>query len=179
MPAFISPGHIGYIDDIYPKSLVCFMKKIRLMYLTTQRFYKLSMCLASIWQQVMLTSYLLVIIRKEVEKVRTLTNNVESFKHIIMEQQKYLESMKRKEISSNIIVSGIPNEPLVVNDAVGNDDGKKVEMIFNHVNCNEKLNGEHKIINFPIREGSTTHSIKIQLANGKRAEEFYCSKSLC
>ena len=102
-----------------------------------------------------------------VGKLKTLSDNVESFKQIIMEQQKYLESLKSKEISSNIIVSGIPNESLVINDEEADDDAKKLDVIFNHMNCNEKLNGEHKVTSLPIREGATTHSVKIQLANAE------------
>ena len=43
------------------------------------------------------------------------------------------------------------------------DDNKKLDVIFSHINSSEILSGDHKIISFPLREGSNTHSLKIQL----------------
>ena len=102
------------------------------------------------------------------EKLKTASENNETFKRIILEQQKYLESMKRRELSTNIIVSGIPNEPVKINGGQeATDDKEKINLVFNHINCTNELKSDIKIISLPIRESSTTHSVKMQLSSSE------------
>ena len=95
-------------------------------------------------------------------KVNMMGNDIESLKRVILEQQKYLESAKKKEVSSNIIISGIPNAALTINGVEVTDNNEKLEKIFNHIGCIDKLSENSKITPLPVREGYVNHSIKMQ-----------------
>ena len=99
---------------------------------------------------------------KQEEQVATNGKDLSSLKKVIVEQQKYLEIVKKKELSNNIIVSGIPNDAFMLGDAEVNDDNGKLEAIFHHIDCLEVLSSSHKVISIPMREGAKAHSVKMQ-----------------
>ena len=65
-----------------------------------------------------------------------------------------MEGLKRKEASTNIIVSGIPNDVLNIGDDVNiTDDEGKIGAIFDHIGCADKLMNKHKTIRIPSAPG--------------------------
>ena len=100
-------------------------------------------------------------------KVDTIDKEVESLKRVILEQQKHMEIMKKKDTANNIVVNGIPNDPLVINDIEITDDNGKLQEIFRHIECVDKLSNDHKIIILPGRDDATTHSLKVQFTNNE------------
>ena len=104
--------------------------------------------------------------KENTEKVESLSTEVSTLKRVIQEQQKALEASRRKDLSKNIIVSGIPNDPwTLIDDVVISDDAGKLEEIFRHIDCSDKLSSEHKIISFPAQNGKSTHTLKVQFLN--------------
>ena len=110
-------------------------------------------------------------------KIESLSANLEleqssvtSLKKVILEQQKCLESIRKKELSNNAVISGIPNTPLVVNGREYESDTAKLEAIFGHMDCANLLLVEHKVLNMPVRDGSTTHTLKVQFDDKNNAK---------
>ena len=54
-------------------------------------------------------------------------DDIESLKRVLLEQQKYLESVKKKEVSCNIIISVIPNATLTINEIEVTENIEKLE----------------------------------------------------
>ena len=74
---------------------------------------------------------------------------------MLLEQQNYLELVKKKEISCNIIISAMPNAAVTINEVKVAENNEKLKEI-------DKLSDNNKIIPLPIREDSVDRSIKMQ-----------------
>ena len=96
------------------------------------------------------------------EKTKTISDEVTCLKNVILNQQKYLEALKRKETSKNLIISGIPIGDLRINNN-GNlsEEKDKLDAIFGHIGCSNELSMHsemHRITPYPQSE---TYSLKM------------------
>ena len=72
--------------------------------------------------------------RENASKVEEANNEMKCLKKVILNQQKYMEGLKRKETSRNIIISGIPNDELNMSkDETISDEKGKFDAIFGHI----------------------------------------------
>ena len=100
--------------------------------------------------------------RENATKVDQANDEIKWLKKVVLNQQKYMEGLKRKEASTNIIVSGIPNDVLNIGDDVNiTDDEGKIGTIFDHICCADKLMNKHKTIRIPSAPGKNTYYIKL------------------
>ena len=93
-------------------------------------------------------------------KVDAAVKDVDTLKNVIVHQQKYLEAIKRKEVENNVIIAGIPNDIMKLNNIEITDDDEKLVKIFDHIDCADKLS-DSKVIRLPTRNEAPTHSVKI------------------
>ena len=80
-------------------------------------------------------------------------------KDVVLEQQKYLESIRRKELSNMITISGIPTGVLKVNGHNCSTIEDKVKGILQFIGCNESL----KYGLLPIKENTNYEKIFVRL----------------
>ena len=108
------------------------------------------------------------------EKTKKAVKDVETLKLVIIEQQKFLEILRKKATSSNIVISGIPNDPWTLNNEVQlQDDNTKLEEIFRHIDCVDKLLAEHEITPFKSQEGKKTHMIKVKFTKPEIIKDIF------
>ena len=96
-------------------------------------------------------------------RCNNISGDVETLKHVILEQQKFMEVVKRKDVANNIIVSGIPNSTMKVNNIDIVDIKDKLGEVFSFIGCQDKLPEEKDVRYLPIHEESEYHSVKIRL----------------
>ena len=107
------------------------------------------------------------------KKLKSSIGEVECLKKVILEQQKYLETVKRKENAKNIIISGIPNGKLDINENTSVTDGKeKIDAIFEYIGCTDQLGDDYHTINIPPAPGKNSYSIKLCLKDDKTVKHI-------
>lgn len=67
--------------------------------------------------------------------VTMMTGEIESLKKVILKQQEYLETCKRKDLQGNIIVSGIPKANLTIGDDVFEENDTKTAAVLDFIGC--------------------------------------------
>ena len=81
------------------------------------------------------------------ETIDELSSEVKTLKNVILEQQKYLESVKRKDLSNNLTISGIPKGEMKVDNEIYTDTEEKVDCILTFIGCQN-----HKYDILPLKE---------------------------
>ena len=105
-------------------------------------------------------------------KVNNTAKEVKTLKQVILQQQKYMEIVKRKELANNIIVTGIPNAILKINNEEITDNDEKLKKIFTHIVCDDKLTNGCNILRLPLRDGADTHSVKLQFTSNDAVKQI-------
>ena len=81
-------------------------------------------------------------------------------KKTVFNQQVFLENIQKKDLKNNIIITGIPNDVLEVDDTLYQSDEEKVACILNEV-CDDINKESYKIISFSPAENRITHVCKV------------------
>lgn len=117
------------------------------------------------------------------EKIEELEKTIALMKTTIVNQQEFLEQLQRKDLAKNVMVTGIPDGPLLLDNDSIDDPMEKVKVVLREVNNN--LNEDDYSIfmfdPFTKDDGSITHSAKVTftsidlrkqiLANSKTLKE--------
>ena len=67
-------------------------------------------------------------------KTTSLEADINILKEVIVQQQGYFEKCKSKDLAKNLIISGIPNEGLIINEVAFQDDTDTSLAILHYVN---------------------------------------------
>ena len=80
----------------------------------------------------------------------------------MLEQQKYLEYIRKDRTKNNIFISGIPNE-ITTEETIERNYVQILKSVLNITDPGIETTAYHIIKNFEPRENATTHSIKIHV----------------
>ena len=111
-------------------------------------------------------------IEDNTENINKNCNDINVLKAVALEQQKSLESYKRKEIVNNIMMTGIPNNVLKINDLELTDDKEKIRGIFNYINCPEISDYKYDITSLPSYQNKNTHSVKLKFGENNDVKKI-------
>ena len=97
------------------------------------------------------------------EKIEGLEKTIVMLKKVIVNQQKYMEQLQRSQLANNMMISGIPDTPLVLEDAEKNTTEEKVEAILHELNHDLSADDYTVKIFDPYTklDGTITHSAKV------------------
>ena len=97
------------------------------------------------------------------EKIEELEKTISSMKKTIVNQQEFLEQLQRNNLAKNAMVTGIPNDPLIVGNNSVDDPKEKVIAILNELNpnLNEHEYSIYMFDPFTRHDGTITHSAKV------------------
>ena len=95
-----------------------------------------------------------------IEKEKELMN----LKKTLFNQQLFMENLQKKDLKNNMIITGIPNSDLEVDDAIYHSDEEKIAYILSEV-CEHMNASSYKIVSFPSAENRTTHVCKVIFNN--------------
>ena len=86
----------------------------------------------------------------------TLTN----VKKTLLNQQNFMEQVQRTHLARNVMITGVPNDNLAINDSVLTNTDEKVLAILNQLD--DGINdSDYELKTFEPPEGRTTHSVKV------------------
>ena len=91
-------------------------------------------------------------------------NEVATLKKVILNQQMYLEGIRKKECANNIIITGIPNGDLQCNDVVHTETEGKVSAILKETDASVSAES-YKLVKFKPADGRDTHVCKLIFKN--------------
>ena len=93
-------------------------------------------------------------------KIEVLQNDNHTLKNTILEQQKFLEGMRRDKVKSNVFISGLPSSHKIGEDDVTNKS-VILEHLITYINS-EMTSDNYKVIKiFEPTEGRTKYSAKV------------------
>ena len=101
------------------------------------------------------------------DKIKETENNIQEkekeitlMKKAILNQQIFLETLQKRDLRNNVIVTGIPNNNLLIDGGVLQSDEEKITGIFCEIHDNLDINS-FEIISFPPAENRDTHVCKV------------------
>ena len=100
-------------------------------------------------------------IKKVSEDVTNLMSENNTLKKVVLQQQHFLENIRRERTKENIFVSGIPN--ILTIDGEDTEDPKKIlDTVMKFVCPTLGDEGYEVLVNFEPKEGYSSHSAKIR-----------------
>ena len=98
---------------------------------------------------------------KETEKeIQEKGKEIDLVKKAVFNQQIFLENLQKKQLKNNMIITGIPNSDLLIDDVAHQSDEEKVAGIFNEI-CDDIRTECYTIFSFPAAENRASHVCKV------------------
>ena len=94
------------------------------------------------------------------EDLKDKGKEIELIKKAVFNQQVFLENLQKKDLKNNMIITGIPNGELVIDDVTLQSDEEKVAGILHEIGDNISTDC-YKLLYFPAAENRTTHVCKV------------------
>ncbi len=115
------------------------------------------------------------------EKIEELERTITSLKKTMVNQQEFLEQLQRNNLAKNAMITGIPNDPLILDDNPVDDPEEKAKAILKELNPN--LRDQDYSIRvfdpFTRHDGTITHSAKVTFHSiDKKKQTLANSKTL-
>ena len=101
------------------------------------------------------------------EAINYNTKDVKALKNVISAQQKYLESLRRKDMANILTISGIPKGEMKVNEEAYGTVEEKVKCILTTIGC---ATYQYNILPAKEIDGRDTLFIKLKLKNNENAK---------
>ena len=119
--------------------------------------------------------------RTNSEKIEELEKTITSLKKTMVNQQEFLEQLQRNNLAKNAMITGIPNNPLILDNNPVDDPKEKVKAILNELNTD--LSDQDYSIRvfdpFTRHDGTITHSAKVTFHSiEKKKQTLANSKTL-
>ena len=111
-------------------------------------------------------------IKKVSDDLANIVLESNTLKKVVLQQQHFLENIRKERTKENIFVSGIPNT-LTIDDEPNDDPNVKLRKVMNLVCPNLEEDAYEVLVNFEPKEGYSNHSAKIRAKNISTKTEIF------